>query len=178
MAIAHGIVRFHQHEQTVTFRVEGRGTMPHSLPIRKLVERRLLEGVTRVLIDLRDCTYMDSTFLGTLLTLSKMMAQRGQGQFLIISPSTSCRQLFQQMGLTTLFATQVADLDPAAPWQDLPLEQPDVGSLKRNVAQAHEELAKLPGKAGEQFRVVAECMARAAEAEKHSSPTSGSSHSS
>jgi anti-anti-sigma factor len=166
MATPQGIVRFHQHEQTLTFRVEGRATMPHSVPLRSQVDRSMALGVTRILIDLRDCVYMDSTFLGTLLALSKILARKASGQFLLISPSQGCRQLFQQMGLSALFVTENADLDPNVVWQDLPVGQPDVGSLKRNVAQAHEELANLPGKAGEQFRVVAECMARAAEAEK------------
>src|SRR2546422_239083 len=59
------------------------------------------------------------------------------------------------------------------PWADLPAEAPDMSLFKRNVAEAHEVLANLPGPAGEQFRAVAECLARAGQAEKPTPPPEG-----
>src|SRR5262245_17313938 len=73
MATPSGIVRFHQQDHTLTFRVEGRGTVTQSLPMRRLAERGIEAGITLLRIDLRECTYMDSTFLGTLLTLKKLV---------------------------------------------------------------------------------------------------------
>src|SRR5262245_54518955 len=107
MATAQGIVRFQQQDHTVTFRVEGRGTMNQSLPMRRCAERCLENGINSVRIDLRDCTYMDSTFLGTLLTLKKFLAQR-QGEMILIAPSPSCCRILQQMGLTEVLHTQAA----------------------------------------------------------------------
>jgi anti-sigma B factor antagonist len=169
MTTTQAVVQFHQHDKTLTFRLSGRVTMPHSVPFRALAERALNEGVNRILVDLRDCPYLDSTFLGTLISLSRQMTRRNQGQLRLVSPSPGCRQLFHQMGLNDIFPTETAELDASLPWQDLPLGQPDVGTLKRNIAEAHSELAGLPGKAGEQFRVVAECLARAAEKDGHPS---------
>jgi anti-anti-sigma factor len=170
MATTQGTVRVHQHDHTVIFRVEGRVTMPHSVPLRLFAERCLAEGATQVLVDLRDCSYMDSTFLGTLLTLKKVTDRQARATLLLISPSDGCRRLFAQMGLTGMFLTQVADLDPSADWQELSCNPPDVGTLKQNVTEAHEQLASLPGAAGEQFRTVKRCLAEAAEAEKKNTP--------
>jgi anti-anti-sigma factor len=171
MAATQGTVRVHQHDHTVIFRVEGRVTMPHSVPLRLFAERCLAEGATQVLVDLRDCAYMDSTFLGTLLSLKKAADRQPRASLLLISPSDGCRRLFAQMGLTGMFPTQVADPDPSADWQELSCNPSDVGTLKRNVTEAHEQLANLPGPAGEQFRTVQQCLAQAAEGEKKNPPS-------
>jgi anti-anti-sigma factor len=171
MAKAQGTVRFHQQDQTVTFRVEGRGTMTWSLPLRRTAERLLDAGAKRVRIDLRDCTYMDSTFLGTLLTLRKSLAARG-GELVLIAPSAACSRIMQQMGLTEVLTAEPGEVDPAAVWTDLPADA-DGASFKRNVVQAHEELANLPGPAGEQFKAVIRCMAQAEKEKPAGQPPSG-----
>jgi anti-sigma B factor antagonist len=161
MPATQGIVRFHQQGHTVTFRVEGRGTMNQSLPMRRCAERCLETGSTHVCVDLRDCTYMDSTFLGTLLTLRKTVSQRYGSELILIAPSLPCTRILQQMGLADVFPPQAVEVNPDAVWTELANEGNDPNSFKRNVAQAHEELASLPGPAGEQFKAVVRCMAKA-----------------
>jgi hypothetical protein len=105
---------------------------------------------------------MDSTFLGTLLTLQNTLTKRGEGSLVLLAPSPGCSKLLHQMGLDTFIPTEQNcpdDID-SLPWADLPAEPHDVGSFQRNVVQAHEELANLPGPAGEQFRAVARCLAQ------------------
>ena len=51
-------------------------------------------------------------------------------------------------------------------WTELCSEPADLPSFKRNVAQAHEELANLPGAAGEQFKAVSRCLAESNKANK------------
>jgi anti-anti-sigma factor len=164
MALPQGIVRFHQQEQTITFRVEGRGTMNNSLPLRRCAEHFLASGTKQVRIDLRDCTYMDSTFLGTLLTVRKSLERLG-GEMTLLAPSPSCCRILQQMGLGDVLPTLSEPL-AAVTWTEVGSETADVQSLKRNVTQAHEELANLPGEAGEQFKAVVRCLAEASKTDK------------
>jgi anti-anti-sigma factor len=164
MALPQGVVRFHHQEQTVTFAVEGRGTMTNSLPLRRCAEGLLAAGVTQVRVDLRACTYMDSTFLGTILTIKKLL-ERSQGQLVLITPSLACGRILQQMGLSDVLATQ-SEPPAEVPWTELSGEPADLPSFKRNVAQAHEELANLPGAAGEQFKAVSRCLAESNKANK------------
>jgi len=161
MTIPHGAIRFHQQDQTVTFRVEGRGTMNNSLPLRRCAEHFLAGGANQVRVDLRDCTYMDSTFLGTVLTIKKSLDRSG-GLLVLIAPSTACCRILQQMGLSDVLPAQADPLPPEATWNDVGSETADPQSFKRNVTQAHEELARLPGQAGEQFKAVTRCLADAA----------------
>jgi anti-anti-sigma factor len=165
MAIPQGVVRFHQQDQMVTFRVEGRGTMNNSLPLRRCAERFLSAGANQVRVDLRDCTYMDSTFLGTILTIKKTL-DRSNGQLVLVAPSTACCRILQQMGLSDVLPAQADPPAPGTAWTEVGSEPPDVQSFKRNVAQAHEELANLPGQAGEQFKAVVRCLSEASKADK------------
>jgi anti-anti-sigma factor len=161
MATAQGIVRFHQQERTLTFRVEGRATMNQSTPMRRCAERAIEAGTTRICVDLRSCSYMDSTFLGTLLTLRKLIDNRCGGEMILITPSEACCRILQQMGLLDVLTMQTVESDPTIKWSELAPEVPDAGSFKRTITQAHQELASLPGAAGEQFKAVARCMAQA-----------------
>jgi anti-sigma B factor antagonist len=166
MAAQQGTVRFCDAEQTLLLQIEGWGTMKQSLPLRRFVEEHLAGPTTRVAVDLRGCTYIDSTFLGTLLYLHRAVARRQGGDFRLISPSPECTRLLQQMGVTDVF--HVSPGDEAAPpaWKPL-LEDPrDKQCFQRNVIEAHEQLASLPGAAGEPFRAVVRCLAKDAKREE------------
>jgi anti-anti-sigma regulatory factor len=160
MSTPQGIVHFLRDGQTLDVQVEGWGTMPQSLPIRRLAERCFADGVAVLRMDLRRCTYMDSTFLGTLLFLKRAIDRRGQGQFALISPSCQCRQLLQQMGLENVYL--VIEEEPRdGPWMALPAGEVDANGCRHNVVEAHQELATLHGQAGAIFREVARGMTQA-----------------
>ena len=161
MAPSIGTVRYFRDGDAVTFHVAGRGVMQHGLPLRRTTEALLGDGVRQVRMDLRDCIYMDSTFLGTLLTIRKMLEARTAGPLTLITPSVPCAKLIQEMGLGEFIPATDAPYDAAAPWVELKIDNGDAGSFRRNVAQAHEELAALPGPAAEQFKQVIRCMSEA-----------------
>lgn len=153
-----------QHEQTILARVEGWGRMTHGLPLRRFAEQALAAGATSLLMDLRDCDYMDSTFLGTLIFLKRTIDARGKGTCALVSPSPACRQLLQKMGLTAIFPVVSESELPAGDWTVLIAAPTDLEAFKCNVVQAHQELAALPGPAGEAFREVARCLTQDAAA--------------
>jgi anti-anti-sigma factor len=163
MAKAQGTVRYQQDEQTILFQVEGQATMNQSLPFRRFVEQSLAAGKRNVWVDLRHCTYIDSTFLGTFLFLQRAVDRRGFGEFRLVSPSAQCAALFRQMGVHEVFHTLNVDESPNPSWTLLTKEPDDPKCFQRNVIQAHEELATLPGAAGEPFRAVVRCLAKDAE---------------
>jgi len=160
MAAQPGSVRVYQHDQAVTFQVEGQATMHHSPAVRRYAEQSLTVGTTALSVDLRRCIHMDSTFLGTLLVLKRLVERREKGAFALISPSPQCRQLLREMGLEKIFA--VVDVEELAPdvWTELPSGPGDLTAFKRNVVQAHQELGRLDGPAGETFRTLATEMAQ------------------
>jgi len=158
MAAPQGFVRYHQDEQLLRFQIEGWATMQQSLPFRRFVEQNLGGKATKIWVDLRHCTYIDSTFLGTLLFLQRAVVRRVEGEFRLICLSPQCTNLFQQMGVQDIFQIISTEESAEIPWVPLTKEPDDGQRLQRNVLEAHEELAGLPGSAGEPFRAVARCL--------------------
>ncbi|MBM4068484.1 MAG: STAS domain-containing protein [Planctomycetes bacterium] len=99
MSAPRGLVRVRQDSQGVTVQVVGWGRMQQSVPLRRLGESCLADGSAPFRVDLRHCSYLDSTFLGTLLCLQRMARKLDQGQFQLISPSPECNRLFKQIGV-------------------------------------------------------------------------------
>jgi anti-anti-sigma factor len=128
--------------------------MAQSLPLRRVADRAIAAGTDQICIDLHGCTHMDSTFLGTLLAIKKVLEGNHKGQLGLLTPSHSCIRILQQMGLADILTTCDHAPDPQARWFDLPCETQDPSSFRRNIVQAHEELACLPGESGDQFRAV------------------------
>lgn len=165
MTTPQGRVRVHQHEQMVTLQIEGQATMQHSPALRQFAEQCFTVGMTALSVDLRHCTHMDSTFLGTLLFLKRLIERREAGRFALISPSPRCRQLLQQMGLAKIFPVVDHEEPATSVWRELPSGPEDTVAFKRNVVQAHQELGQLEGPAGETFRELADQLAQELESE-------------
>ena len=159
MATPRGIVRVHEQGAEAHVQVVGWGRMYESLPLRRFAAECLGRGVTLFRVDLRHCTYLDSTFLGTLLHLKRTSKRLACGDVILLSPSAECRRLLDQIGVLHFFVTETADEVPMA-WQELIGTREDPAAFNRSVVEAHEELACLGGAAGEQFRAVARCLAR------------------
>ena len=151
-----GVIRVCRSGPAVRFQVEGRATMHQSLPLRREAEQALAAGATALRVDLRRCTYMDSTFMGILLYFVRLAGQCAPGGVALVCPSPQCQRLFRDMGLDKFFPVVAEEELPADAWTQLCCELDDVGSFQGNVVQAHRELATLPGPTGEAFREVLE----------------------
>ena len=158
MSAPQGTVRAHRQGATLTLQPEGQASMRQCPALRQFAERALAEGVESVRVDLRRCTHMDSTFLGTLLALKRLIDGRGSGELLLVSPSPQCCRLLRGMGLARFYPTVTADELPPDAWEDLPGTTEDVAAFKQTVVDAHRELANIAGPAGEPFRAVARCI--------------------
>jgi anti-sigma B factor antagonist len=154
MAVAEGTVKVHRQGPTLIVQVVGWGRMQQSLPLRRFFETCMKEGATGVRVDLRHCTYLDSTFLGTLLFLRRQLQQKCCGNLVLVSPSAECCQLLHQIGVAELFMRDQCDEDECG-WQDLCGDRSDAHAFNRTVVEAHQELANLGGSAGAAFQAVA-----------------------
>ena len=170
MSLAHGVVRVYRDGQTLIFQVEGRATMAHSPAVRRLAEQGLARGVKILRVDLRHSTYLDSTFLGTLLVLKRAMDRQELAEFTLVSPSPECQRLLEMMGLSSLFTSVAMEEPLTTPLVEFTGDFNDVAAFRHDVIQAHQELATLPGSAGAPFRAVTRCLEQSADAPQ-SNPT-------
>jgi anti-anti-sigma factor len=136
----------------VTFDVAGPATIVESAAVCESATDLIAHGIRSVRVDLRDCTTMDSTFSGTLLSLKRQLAVVG-GALTLVSPSRRVLELLRQMGVEDFYTIEVGDRCPGT-WKDIPLARPELGELRRLVLDAHAELAHVPGARAQDFRVV------------------------
>jgi len=166
MATPRSVVSVCRQDSVLFCRVEGWGTMSHSLPLRQYAEACLGQGATALRIDLQHCDYMDSTFLGTLVCLSRKFGRCAPEGFGLVGPSSRCRELLAKMKLDAVLPVRPADL-PQGGWTELPCSKDEEG-FQSCVVQAHQELANVPGPAGDCFHDVAAALIREFEArERH-----------
>jgi hypothetical protein len=98
-------------EGLTTFRVVVPASMAVSVPLKQSVEARL-EGAATVRIDLRECPWVDSTFLGTLLVLARRANASVRGATLdLVSPSAGCLRALDQTGLKEFFHARAVGSD-------------------------------------------------------------------
>src|SRR5262249_5742976 len=149
-------VQVRREQGVATVRVEGRASMNFCPGILRWVDDWLAQEAARIQVDLSRCTYMDSTFVGTLLSLFRRCKDRCPGTLRLLAPSPACAQVLRQMHLLDIF-TVSPDADAAtAGWTALPADCEERKAVLGQVVQAHQELAALPGEVGKTFRGIAE----------------------
>lgn len=83
-------------------KIIGRGSFQNSGCVKAFYEQLLKEGVSRFVVDLDECTYLDSTFLGILLRLGLKLRQAGQGLLNVLNASPRNLELLRNLGLDRL----------------------------------------------------------------------------
>lgn len=100
-------------------------------------------------LDLSDCDYMDSTFLGLIIYLSKMMKNAGLGAPSVHMASEQCMSLFRTMGMLKML--EFSDQSCPRPAQPVALSTPaDITATF--LLEAHRELTMLSPENEERFR--------------------------
>lgn len=155
-------LRIHRAGPVLTFQVDGRATMEHAMPLRRLAEEGLAMGATRVHVDLRRTQYMDSTFVGTLLGLQRLTGM--SANFALVCPSPPCQRVLDGLGLATCFPTSQAD-EPQNDWCEADLAGEDRTCLKYCVVESHQHLADCGGRSAEMFGPIVETLRREIAAE-------------
>lgn len=148
---------------TAVVRVRGRAQAHQCPAFRRFAEEALSGRAQQLQIDLSECDYFDSTFLGTLLHLRKTPGQDGGSMLTLVAPSEQCLQILGRMGARSLFRIDSGrSPDNTSEWHVLPEEQPGQCGLdfKRNVVEAHQELAQVDGPMQDKYRVIAEMAAQ------------------
>ena len=148
----------------ISLLVVGHVTCHHAAALRKHGEEALATGAMSVEMDLRDCSYCDSTFLGTLLALKRRFDPDDAGRFRLVCPSSSFRQMLSQIGALHLFriVDQASSTDMQTTWQQLTshIDRAETARFKRNVVEAHQALAQAGGELARRFGPLADAAAK------------------
>jgi anti-anti-sigma factor len=120
---------------------------------------------SNIYLNLSECKYMDSTFIGTLILLEKQCVNNLNKHILLTSPSGYCHEVLEQMGLLKVFT--IIDFPETEDIKLASLEMQDMDRLESAILmyQAHEELSGINENNKKQFSVVTKMLKKEIEKE-------------
>src|SRR6202012_6297014 len=79
------LVQVARRDKDVYVQVIGRGSFQNASHVKNFCEETLKGGAENFLVDLKDCTYLDSTFLGTLAGIGLKLRSAGHGSLQVVN---------------------------------------------------------------------------------------------
>jgi anti-anti-sigma regulatory factor len=155
------LLRVAHTDQGYVVVVEGRGTLCESPAVEAFAAEVLLQQPERTLvIDLHECLYLDSTFLGCLVTLHKEFGKLRPPRFFVAAPADCRARLLAATYLDRHL--NLLDTAPAVAGDWLPLPTAPLGAqeLGRHVMECHRRLAELGSPCSAAFNRVADQIAQ------------------
>lgn len=138
-----------------TFRIEGRGTMRESNAFQKLAEDVLTTDNRSVVLDLSVCSYLDSTFLGSIAILHRRFGQAKDPRFMIYATRSLCQSLFGPTHLDALVAIIEQPPSTIGDYEEVEIKDDTAPSLGRHVMHCHRGLAELDTPHQQEFAAIA-----------------------
>ena len=126
--------------------VLGPGTM-NTAPILKDISHAMIdEGKKTIFLNMNQCDYVDSTFMGTLVNIQERFGKKGMpdGKILLINMKDDHKKLFRMVGIDNIIESLPDEVD--VPDFDLKvIEDCDVAREEKLkvVVEAHEKLVQL-----------------------------------
>jgi len=154
-------LRIGQTDDGYVVRIEGRGTLRESPAAEAFAGQVLRREPGRTLvIDLHACDYLDSTFLGCLITLHKEFGNVQPPRFFVSAPPDGRRRLLAPTFLDRYLNVHESPPAVEGDWLSLPTTPLEPQELGRHVMECHRRLAELGGPCAAAFGSVADQLAR------------------
>lgn len=99
------------NNKVVWIKVEGKGSFQNSQGMKDFSREMMNRGHREFVLDLKNCTVMDSTFMGTLAGMGLRLRELGQGNLHVINSNERNTDLLQNLGLDHLFELDSSDVE-------------------------------------------------------------------
>ncbi len=130
-------------------RVEGRGSFKVSASVKDFGASVLRAGIPTLVVDLRDCVGLDSTFMGVLAGLAVRFRKEIQGRVVLANVSAKIQRLVSTLGLDRLVDIHVVGESPvtetggeAPAFTDIPIEAQTPLESAETMLEAHRNLVE------------------------------------
>ncbi len=81
-----------------------RATVIEAAVLKNLLNEQVVLGYSKIVVDLSQCTHLDSTFIGVLVVTQKKLLAKG-GELKIVDPLDPAKELFYLTGISNVFET-------------------------------------------------------------------------
>jgi anti-anti-sigma regulatory factor len=110
----------------------------NSTGLKEFGKAMIDRGYRQFVVDLRNCPLMDSTFMGTLTSISLRLRDLGSGQLSIVNLNERNRDLLSNLGLDQLFVIDRLNHTTMPAQTPLPAVADDKGTRTETMIEAHE----------------------------------------
>jgi anti-anti-sigma factor len=142
--------------ETGFVRVLGKGSFKNARYVKCFIDKLIETGLERFVIDLQECTHMDSTFMGTLAGISSKLRAQDSPPPTVVNISPRNLELLQNLGLDRVLKISS---DPASIQSGgFAPAQADAPDHKEAIAEAmldaHEALVEVDERNAQKFQDV------------------------
>jgi len=130
-------------KNTVFISVEGRGNFQNSHSMKDFALAMIDRGKTNIVLDLKSCVGMDSTFMGVLAGLAIKLRKSNQKALTLINVSPHNLDLLETLGLSQLLNIVDVTETPSPSVTPVPSTQPEKGDVAKHMLEAHEQLSEI-----------------------------------
>lgn len=127
-------------------------------PLRESILEKLdaTTSIPAVYVDLSECRYMDSTFIGLLVAIDKKLQKGSGGRLHLLNPTTECMSILEQIGLKSLLLIEEQEVQPPAAMTELAPKAEKPGA--EFILKVHEALMETSEEARRKFALLKETL--------------------
>ncbi|MGL5722039.1 MAG: STAS domain-containing protein [Brevinema sp.] len=161
--IAMGLVK-----DTLLVHVFGRGTAEYCPDLDERIKDCLENtSVSRVLFDAEEASYMDSSFIGTILAVKKRLS--GDDSVFLLNPDERIKEIFEVMGLTEFIPSlQLEGLHNVGSSWEVNKKLENTISNMRVLLEAHQNIMETSSENTKRFQAVEKALKAEIEKKKNS----------
>jgi anti-anti-sigma factor len=148
-------------ERFACVKISGRANFTSSIDFKTLLQELKQKGCNYFILDLSECTLMDSTFLGVLagfgLQTTFANKEKGAGAIELLNPNERILELLESLGVLHLFKVVQGSTDSLDPNDQRVLTPctPSKEEVTRACLEAHQTLMQLNPENAAKFKEVA-----------------------
>jgi anti-anti-sigma factor len=149
-------------------KVKGKGTMEYCSELFQFLSDKIEnENIENIYFELSDATYLDSSFIGVIISIQKKLKKLRKGNVLLLNPSKKSKEIMSTMGLLDIMPIQ----------EDHTFKNIEVsGEIKKRLEknykdikillESHQNLMELNNENRKRFSLVEEMLKKDLEKEK------------
>ena len=136
--------------------VNGRGTMEYCSDLFQFLSTKIdNEKIDDIYFELSNANYLDSSFIGVIVSIQKKCKKQENGDVIILNPSQKVKEILETMGLL-----EIMPLQEGKNYQNMEMSKEIESKLEKNyhdielLLQSHQNLMELNDENRKRFSLV------------------------
>lgn len=150
------VIEVAEHERTAYIRVRGRATFMLASDFKQYVSMQVEQRQRGVLVDLSECETIDSTFIGTITSLSLKYRKTHPGCIKLFNISSHVREIMDTLGLTNILDVVNSNEFDSVQFSEMTPGTHDRVDVARLMLDAHQTLSGISNENELEFKNVVE----------------------